>query len=247
VEALQNVTFSPPAGGERLQTLAENTGSWCVSQQLWSGEPIPVATCLECNQTTIAVDMPESCGSCMGALQQHSDVLDARFIAAIVPVAMLGWPGEISDPEGGSVTLSVGRSGLETWALPIGALGLRLAGKVPFDTLAVHQLAIGATDHGPLPTTQLIEQADTVGTATARATLLLGEFDTQRAHELLTDLANPTAGDIHVQDLVHSYDTSLQALEAGGALLALGVAAREGLDEPSRKELGHLVLPLLAQ
>lgn len=244
LDALQDVAFSPPTAADRLQALAENAGAWCVSQQLWSGEAIPVATCLDCNQTTVAVDMPESCGSCMGTLEQHSDVLDARFIAAVVPIAMLGWPADFADS---AVTLSVGRSGLETWALPIAALGLRLAGRVPFSTLTVHQLAIGAEDHGPQPTTELIAQVERVGTATARASLLLGDFETTRAHQLLTDLANPVAGDVHVQDLVQNYDSAVHALEAGGALLALGTAAREGLDDASRKEVGQLVLPLLAQ
>jgi valyl-tRNA synthetase len=244
IEALPTVAFSPAAAADRFQVLVENTESWCISQQLWSGEPIPVATCLDCNQTTVAVDMPESCGSCMGSLQQHPDILDARFVAAIVPLAMLGWPAEVDEE---SVTLSVGRSGLETWALPIAALGLRLAGRLPFHRLTVHQLAIGAPEISPQPTAQLIEQVEQHGTATVRASLLLGELETQRAHELLTDLANPAAGDVHVQDLVQAYDQAVHTLEAGGALIALGVAARQGLDETSRKELAQLVQPLLAQ
>jgi valyl-tRNA synthetase len=244
VASLPSIAFSPPAAAERLRSLAENTGQWCISQQLWSGEAIPVATCLDCNQTTVAVEMPESCGSCMGTLQQHPDILDARFVAAIVPIAMLGWPGEI---DGESVTLSVGRTGLEAWALPIAALGLRLAGSIPFDRLVVHQLAVGVVDSGVQPTNELIALVEKVGIATARATLLLGESETQRAHELLTDLANPAIGDMHVQDLVQVYDTAVHGLEAGGALLALGTAAREGLDEASCKELARLVQPLLAQ
>jgi valyl-tRNA synthetase len=244
IEALPAVSFSPPAAAERFQALVENSGSWCISQQLWSGEPIPVATCLDCNQTTVAVEIPESCGSCMGTLQRHPDILDARFVAAVVPLAMIGWPADV-DSE--SVTLSVGRTGLETWALPIAALGLRLAGRIPFHQLAVHQLAIGAPEVSPQPTAQLNEQVGKMGTATARATLLLGETESQRAHELLSALANPATGDLHVQDLVQVYDTAVHGLEAGGALLALAAAAREGLDDQSRKELGRLVEPLLAQ
>jgi valyl-tRNA synthetase len=245
LEALdRGAAEASPAVLERLRETAQNVGSWCISQQLWSGERIPVSTCLDCGQTTVAVEDEASCGACMGTLQHHADILDARFIAAIVPIAMLGWPAESGDER---VTLCVGRSGLERWVLPIAALGLRLAGRVPFDCLLVHQLPVGVPDDGALRTGDLIDRVGQVGTSGARTMLLLGDPDDDRATALLRDLDEPAAGEIHVQDLVADFDDAIHHLNPGEALIALQAAAREGLDEPSRAEIRHLIEPLLAE
>jgi valyl-tRNA synthetase len=69
----------------------------------------------------------------MGELVPTDDVLDARFTAAIWPLALTGWPVE-SEPAGRTVIFA-GPDDVIGFALPVAALGLRLAGAVPYDEL----------------------------------------------------------------------------------------------------------------
>jgi valyl-tRNA synthetase len=128
----------PPAAHDELLERAGAGGTWCLSHQVWAGSPVPVATCLDCGQVAVAVEAAESCGKCMGQLVADDSVLDARFVGAVWALASTGWPGARPDPETTArTTLLVTPSGLIRWALPMAALGIRLAGAAPFARVEV--------------------------------------------------------------------------------------------------------------
>ncbi len=239
------IAFSPPSGADELIQAAERGGSWCVSQQLRSGHPIPVSTCLDCGQTTVSVDDVESCGSCMGTLVAHPDVLDARFIAAVTPLAMMGWPNNLEPAGSVPTTLSVGRVGVEAWALPMAALGLRLAGVVPYSQVILHHLAVGVTELGVQNIDQLLAMVDAVGAPTVRVAMLTGDLDMDRARETIELLANPPIGDDDLSGIIEAYDKAMMLLDAGGALALLVNAVSSGVRLEAHDLVHELAQPLL--
>lgn len=239
------MTFDPPGVEADVIALADRAGSWCVSQQLWSGHRIPVATCLDCGQTKVSVERDDSCGSCMGTLEPASDVFDARFISALTPLAVTGWPFDMEEPGSVATTLSVGRVGLETWALPMAALGLRLGGTIPFSHVILHQTPVGMTEPGLRPTTEVIEFAQRAGRRLTRAALLAGDLDIERASEALSAVDTPSHGTQALDGCMEQYEKALSALQAGGALAMLVNLAREGIVEGANDELATLIGPLL--
>jgi valyl-tRNA synthetase len=118
---------------ERFVDRAERADSWCLSHQVWSGDAVPAARCLDCGQIDVTAEPSSSCGKCMGELAPTDDVLDARFVAAVWPLALQGWP---ADAQGDArAVVFAGPNDVTGFALPAAALGLRLAGAVPFAEL----------------------------------------------------------------------------------------------------------------
>jgi len=147
-----DVVVDDPDGRERFVGRAGAGGDWCLSHQVWAGQGVPAARCFDCGQLAVAVEPELSCGKCMGELVSTDDVLDARFVAAMWPLAVAGWPADeravlTSAPD----TLAVATADAVTaWALPAAALGLRLAGVIPFGELACVPPAVPpAPEDGP--------------------------------------------------------------------------------------------------
>jgi valyl-tRNA synthetase len=112
---------------------AERADSWCLSHQVWAGDAVPAARCADCGQLAVTAEPSSSCGKCMGELVPTDDVLDARFVAALWPLALTGWPTE-AQPADRTIVFA-GRDDVTGFALPVAALGLRLAGAAPYDEL----------------------------------------------------------------------------------------------------------------
>jgi valyl-tRNA synthetase len=241
------IAFTHPSDEAHMLELAERAGSWCVSQQLWSGHPIPAFTCLDCGQVTVSVEEPSSCGSCMGTLAADSDVLDARFMAAVSPLAAMGWPAAVEDLDDVTTMLSVGRIGLDAWALPIAALGLRLLGSIPYSVVATPTTPVGVTELGRIPTQELIDLVRSNGREVVRSALLAGDLDIERAgtfvEAVLAADARPAPG-----ELIERYDKAIGMLEAGEALVQLVNSARltseESAQDASGVTLGDLGAPI---
>src|SRR5438045_160462 len=92
-------TWTWPAGTTCRRSRCWTARGWaCLSHQVWAGQPVPVATCLDCGHTSVSVEAAASCGTCMGSLVADDDVLDARFVGAVWPLAVAGWPADESGP-----------------------------------------------------------------------------------------------------------------------------------------------------
>jgi valyl-tRNA synthetase len=172
------LAVSPPAARDELLARAGAGGTWCLSHQVWAGSPVPVSTCWDCGQVAVAVDQPDSCGKCMGELVADDSVLDARFVGAIGPLAATGWPDARPDPDTvAATTLLCTPTGLFRWALPMAALGLRLAGCAPFARIEAVPLTASPDDPDPRLAADLDALIDERGADAVRAALLSGTLD----------------------------------------------------------------------
>lgn len=243
IELVQNdvITCDSPETKAQLIDTASNIGDWCVSQQLWSGLPIPVATCLDCGQLAVSVSDDSSCGACMGTLQYHDDVLDARFVASISPLITLGWPNSL-DKEVVTI-LSVSENSLSTWALPVGALGLRLTGSAPYNEIVIQRNIVDVTDNATRTTSDYVDLVRTRGTRSARAALLVGD----KAEEAVAVLDRPKLGRHNVGDIEQQFDDAVLAFEATSALETIVNFAREGVESSETHELSKLAESLLGE
>jgi valyl-tRNA synthetase len=122
---------------DRILDRAERADSWCLSHQVWAGDAVPAAQCADCGQVSVTAEPPSSCGMCMGELVATDDVLDARFVAALWPLALADWPLNdrgAADAAADTIVFA-GPDEVTGFALPVAALGLRLGGAVPFREL----------------------------------------------------------------------------------------------------------------
>jgi len=119
-----------------------NIRPWCISRQLWWGHRIPVWYCDACEETFVAEQEPERCGSCEGKLRQEEDVLDTWFSSALWPFATLGWPDETADLRAFYPTdfLTTARDILFLWVARMIMAGLEFTGEVPFRDVYVHSV-----------------------------------------------------------------------------------------------------------
>lgn len=240
------VTFHPAAVGDELIAQAGTGGAWCLSGQVWAGQPVPVATCLECCQRAVGVDVPDSCGKCMGALVADDDVLDARFLAAVWPLAMAGWPdhertvAEVAD----ATMVLAGASSLGRWVLPSMALALAVGAAVPFAHVAVPDVPEVADESD---VSALIASE---GRQEARAALVLasGE-DLTAARQLVAGLADMARGDTDVAALTEAVASAYQLGAPATAARLLAAALAEGIpdDIAGRAVVRRLAEPIVGE
>jgi valyl-tRNA synthetase len=117
----------------------ENIRPWCVSRQLWWGHQIPVWYCDECNETFVAREAPERCGSCDGPLRRDPDVLDTWFSSALWPFATLGWPEETAQLRAFYPTdvLVTARDIIFLWVARMVMMGIEFTGELPFTDVPI--------------------------------------------------------------------------------------------------------------
>jgi valyl-tRNA synthetase len=115
---------------------------WCVSRQLWWGHRIPVWYCDPCDETIVAEQAPERCGTCGGELRQEEDVLDTWFSSALWPFATLGWPDDTPELRAFYPTsfLTTAREILFLWVARMVMMGIEFPGAVPFRDVYVHSV-----------------------------------------------------------------------------------------------------------
>ncbi len=120
----------------------EEIRPWCVSRQLWWGHRIPVWYCDACDETIVAEQAPEACGSCGGELRQEEDVLDTWFSSALWPFATLGWPDDTPEMRAFYPTsfLTTAREILFLWVARMIMTGIEFADDIPFDDVYVHSV-----------------------------------------------------------------------------------------------------------
>ena len=118
------VEFAPATARDDLLARAGDGGDWCLSHQVWAGQPVPVSTCLDCGSLDVAVDAVVVVRQVHGHAGAGDDVLDARFVGALWPLARRagpttrrGRPTPAPHHAGGQP------GGVAWWALPMAALG----------------------------------------------------------------------------------------------------------------------------
>jgi valyl-tRNA synthetase len=257
------LSFWPPAAREEFLERAGSGGEWCVSYQVLAGQPVPAATCQDCGGLVVTVEPPSSCPRCMGSLSPDLGVLDARFVAAVWPLAAAGWPAQpVDDLDLAATALLVGPRGFSGWALTMAALGLRLTGRLPFGQVIV--CGPGAPAPEPEPGAEIapeIELAEgdldlliaTEGPEVVRLALLAGGLDVSEARGLAAALVaclpavQPVTGPDTpaVTSLWAAVDAAFAAGRPGDAFPLLTGALAEGLENGSEADIGVLAGLLL--
>jgi valyl-tRNA synthetase len=136
------VNITPPQWKRVYLEWMREIRPWCVSRQLWWGHRIPVWYCDACEETYVAEETPERCGSCGGELRQEEDVLDTWFSSAIWPFATLGWPDDTPELRAFYPTsfLTTAREILFLWVARMIMTGLEFPGAIPFRDVYVHSV-----------------------------------------------------------------------------------------------------------
>jgi valyl-tRNA synthetase len=242
-----DIAFAPPAARDELLARAGLGGGWCLSHQVWSGQPVPVSACLDCGQLDVSVESSASCGKCMGTLVAEPDVLDARFVGAVWPLATANWPGAERAPAelAGHTTLVVGPSGVVKWVLPMAALGVWLSGVVPFGSVAVHHVTATEDDPDPLVPVDLDALVGEEGSRVVRAALLAGGLDFEAARGLVACIDDPPAGDTELDDLLVAYDAAFAAGTPGDVVPLLVGILEAGISPDAADRVRALAAPLL--
>lgn len=237
------IRCTPTGACEQLVSVARDAGDWCISQQLLSGRRIPVATCLDCGQLSVSVSDDVSCKSCMGTLQPHEDVLDSRFVAAM---NML-WHLVSDDAE---AVLSIPSECLAAWAVPVGAIGLKLYNAIPYNELVL----LPTTPFQPtsfqqmhattLHVTTYVDLVREKGARLVRAELLLGEQHADRAVDVLE---RPAMGNHPAYEIVRDFDDAVLSLDATQAMNQMVEIAQEGVQPSASDEFARLAETLLGE
>jgi valyl-tRNA synthetase len=135
------VTFVPGRWQKVYEHWMENIRDWCISRQLWWGHRIPVWYCLDCGETIVARDDPDSCSACGSQnLEQDPDVLDTWFSSWLWPFSIFGWPDDTDDLKAfypGHV-LSTAPEILFFWVARMIMAGYEFLGEAPFKTVYLH-------------------------------------------------------------------------------------------------------------
>jgi valyl-tRNA synthetase len=236
----EQVTFHPPSVAGELIAQAGGSGAWCLSRQVWAGQSVPIATCLDCCHRAVAVDMDDSCGKCMGRLIPDDDVLDARFVAAIWPLAVAGWPdNERIVPERAAVTVALAApSSVGRWVLPSLAVALAVAGVVPFAHVAVLDVDLPGDDRDEAVESDVAAVLASDGLPVARAALVLaGRGDLTAARRLVAGLADMPTGDTEVAGLAEAVASAYRQGAPGTAACLLTAAMTAGIpSDPAERD-----------
>jgi len=236
------VAFTPASALDAFLERAGAGGEWCLSHQVEAGQPVPVSTCLDCGKVAVSVEPPDSCNRCMGALVPDPGVLDARFVGAVWSLSVAGWPDdEAAVAEAApDTTLVVSPLGVGSWALPIAALGLRLAGAVPFARVAVNDAS--PADAEPVDVQALL---DAEGRRVVRAALIAGGLDLDAARAVVAGADELPEGEADVDSLIAAFDTAVACGAIGPAFTVLANALDEGVRLTSADRVRALAASVL--
>ncbi|MFQ5849918.1 MAG: isoleucine--tRNA ligase [Candidatus Binatia bacterium] len=83
LEAINQVTWIPHWGRERIRGMLESRPDWCISRQRSWGVPIPVFFCNQCHRAHLSQELCEHIGSIF--MQEGSDSWFTRPASALIP------------------------------------------------------------------------------------------------------------------------------------------------------------------
>ena len=239
------VAFTPSDARDAFLASAGTRRDWCLSTRVPGGVPLPAATCLECGKVAVEVDPPTSCGKCMGTVVRDPLALDARFVAAMWPIVLGGWPGRRSTYPAEETVCVVSAADLVGWVLPAVALSLRLTAEAPFAGVVVHPWPAPEVAPDEAPFVASDGEADA---RVLRLALVAGTDALEVAEAAVAALDRPAADDIDPAEAAEAASAGVAALDDGApaqaaALLASALSA--GVPADAADRVRALALPIL--
>ena len=219
------VRFVPGDAREAFLGIALVDRPWCLDRTVAGGVPLPVATCVDCGRASVDATPSSYCGKCLGELRAVDRTLDPRFVAALWPLAIAGWPRPPRDASPAIAVVSPPATVM--WLLPALALARHFTGELPIGSVVVHP-PNGWSEGGALAPD--VEGED-IDQRAFRLVLLAGDLDVD-AHGAL-DALDHARGDDH--DVADAVEAAAAELDEGGAgpaqatallLAALGTGVR---------------------
>src|SRR5688572_28679852 len=87
LNAIDQVSWIPPWGKDRIRGMLESRPDWCISRQRSWGVPIPAVYCKSCNQAILTQDLCEHLAAIVET--EGSDVWFTRPVAELVPTDLV--------------------------------------------------------------------------------------------------------------------------------------------------------------
>ena len=137
------LNFVPERFSKNYLNWMENLHDWCISRQLWWGHQIPVWTCADCGEITVAREDPTECAHCGSKnIERDPDVLDTWFSSALWPFETLGWPEKTADLDYfyPTTVLVTGYDIITFWVSRMIFSGMEHMKQKPFKTVLIHGL-----------------------------------------------------------------------------------------------------------
>jgi hypothetical protein len=180
----------------------------------------------------------------MGVLVGEGLSLDARFVAAMWPMVLGGWPGKPSSYPPEETVAVVSPADLVGWVLPAVALALRLSGAAPFAGTVVHPWPVPVTAPDDRP---FIEDGE-ADARVLRLALVAGTDTLDAAATAVAALDRPFADDVDPAEAADAASAGVAALDEGApaqaaALLASALSA--GVPADAAERVRALALPIL--
>ncbi len=162
IEALEQKKFSiyPKRQEKNYIRWLENLEDWCISRQLWWGQSIPVYYCegkvtkidkngditekiLGCGEITVSTKKITKCPKCGRNVIQDTDILDTWFSSSQWPYSCMGGiKSEDFKEFYPTSVMETGRDILLFWVARMVMMGIYKTGKVPFQEVYLHGLAL---------------------------------------------------------------------------------------------------------
>jgi isoleucyl-tRNA synthetase len=86
LEAIEEVSWIPPWGRERIRGMLESRPDWCISRQRWWGVPIPVLYCAGCKEALVTEELCRRVAALFA--QEGSDAWYRRSAAELAPAGL---------------------------------------------------------------------------------------------------------------------------------------------------------------
>ena len=136
----RKVKFFPKRFEKTYLTWLRNIKDWCISRQIWWGQPFPVFFCQKKQENEnfiVSIEKPKECPFCKDCIMDQSeDVFDTWFSSALWPFA--AFSKDDKEKFYPSNVLVTARDIINLWVARMIFSGIEFMKKIPFPDVLIH-------------------------------------------------------------------------------------------------------------